>query len=400
MPWSNFKIQIIQAMKITFIVPMLQRKKFSGGIYCILRHANELQAKGHQVTVVAPPKSEIPEWIDLKVNLIIPGLYINKKIKPLHKNILASALHALGYISRGYNGGLHTVASTEEILKHNIPESDITIATLWETARLVAKHGSGRRAYFCQHYEPIFSNDPVVSAEIEATYSYGLNLIANSTWLKEKLEGDAPRRNFPNVYLVNNAIDTSVFKPEGRAIEKSSRKSFNIISYGGRDARWKGLEDMANAIAIARNAIPEVEIVWNVYGDALLPPDNKIAAYNSLGFLDPSDLSRAYSNNDILLSASWYESFPLFPIEAMACGLPVITTLPGVEDYAVHNENCLIVEPKNPESIASAIISLARDEGLRKRLGSRAAIDAKAFNWGGASHQMECVLKRICFDND
>ena len=66
-------------MKITFIVPMLQRKKFSGGIYCILRHANELQAKGHQVTVVAPPKSEIPEWIDLKVNLIIPGLYINKK---------------------------------------------------------------------------------------------------------------------------------------------------------------------------------------------------------------------------------------------------------------------------------------------------------------------------------
>jgi len=41
-----------------------------------------------------------------------------------------------------------------------------------------------------------------------------------------------------------------------------------------------------------------------------------------------------------------YESFPLFPLEAMACGLAVITTAPGTEDYAVNQENCLVVEPK------------------------------------------------------
>lgn len=382
-------------MKITFVVPMLNRKKFSGGIYCILRHANELHARGHRVSVVAPPKSEIPEWIDLKANLIIPGIYVNQKIRPFYKNILLNCLHAIGYISRGYNGGAHTVASTEEILKHYIPDSDITISTLWETARLVAKYGKGERAYFCQHYEPYFSADPIVSAEIEATYSYGLNLIANSSWLKEKLQSELQNKS-PVIYLVNNAIDTSVFSPKK---EKTPiRQSFNVISYGGRDARWKGFEDMAKAMAIARKAL-SCEIVWNVYGDALLPPNNEIAAYNSLGFLDSENLSLAYSNNDILLSASWYESFPLFPIEAMACGLPVITTLSGVEDYAVHNENCLIVESKNPQSIASAIISLATNEELREKLKSRAAIDAKKFGWDRASDQMEITLKKILSKN-
>ena len=384
-------------MKITFVVPMLHRKKFSGGIYCILRHANELQARGHQVSVITPPKSEIPEWIDLKANLIIPSIYVNQKIKPLHKNILLNFMNTLGYISRGYNSGLHTSASAEEILKHHIPDSDITISTLWETARLVARYGKGKKAYFCQHYEPYFSSDPIVSANINATYSYGLNLIANSTWLKEKLKIVAPKDQASNIYLINNAIDTNIFKP--KKTDESFGGSFRVISYGGRDARWKGFEEMASAVAIARKKLDQ-EIVWNVYGDALLPPQNKIAEYNSLGFLSPEELSREYSNNDMLLSASWYESFPLFPLEAMACGLPAITTLPGTEDYAIHNENCLIVEPRNPESIASAIVSLAKDAELRKRLGERAAIDAKKFNWDFAGHQMELVLKSICLSND
>lgn len=384
-------------MKITFVVPILHRKIFSGGIYCILKHANELQAKGHQVSVVAFPGSDVPEWIDLQANLIIPNVYVNQKIKPLHKNVLLNLVHALGYVSRGYNGGPHTAASIEAILKHYIPESDITISTLWETARLVAKFGKGKKAYFCQHYEPYFSSEPIVSADIKATYSYGLNLIANSTWLKEKLESEISGEIKPNIYLVNNAIDIDIFKP--RRERRSSAEAFRIISYGGRDAQWKGFEDMARAVAIARKTLNQ-DIIWNVFGDALLPPGNKIAEYNELGFLNSEELSLEYSNNDILLSASWYESFPLFPLEAMACGLPAITTSLGTEDYAIHNRNCLIVEPKNPEVIASSIIFLAKDAGLRERLGEQAAVDAKKLNWDCASRQMEFVLNRICLSND
>jgi len=85
-----------------------------------------------------------------------------------------------------------------------------------------------------------------------------------------------------------------------------------IISYGGRDAKWKGFAEMVQAMCEARNMLPGIIIEWNVFGDALIPPSNSVAPYNSLGFLNSESLADEYRKNDILLSASWYESFRFF----------------------------------------------------------------------------------------
>ena len=89
---------------------------------------------------------------------------------------------------------------------------------------------------------------------------------------------------------------------------------------------------MAEAISIARAEVPTCDIEWRVYGDTTNEAHETNTSYVPLGFLFPAQLSEEY-RADILLSASWYESFPLFPIEAMACGLPAITTQLGTEDY-------------------------------------------------------------------
>jgi glycosyltransferase involved in cell wall biosynthesis len=385
-------------MIITLVAPRIDRKKFTGGVYCVLRHANELVARGHDVSVLAYPKSVTPEWIDLKAKLIVPGQAKWPKHLPYNQAALAMASYALDYIGYGYKGDYYSRATAHAYLSDIMPNSDITLATMWETASLVAKHGKGKRAYFCQHYEPLFFDDAVGRSDADATYSYGLQLIANSSWLKSRLEHRLRATGeSSDVYLATNAIDPYIFTPSdgNQPCCPKNPTILRVISYGGRGAQWKGFMEMALAMRKARETLPDKTIEWNVYGHALLPPDNKIAEYKHLGFLNPSELASAYRMNDVLLSASWYESFPLFPIEAMACGLAVITTAYGTEDYAINEENCLIVEPRNVDSIAQAIVRLASDRELLRRLGSSAMQVTKRHNWQNAGATMEEVLYHI-----
>ncbi|WP_431634131.1 glycosyltransferase family 4 protein [Dyella sp. KULCS107] len=385
-------------MKITFVFPRIDRKNFTGGIYCALRHANELSIRGHDVSVIAYPKSATPEWIDMKAKLVVPTKLKWPRGLSLSQSFLAAVSYTLDYVGYGYKGDYYTRATANAFLQDIFPDADITVATLWETAALVAKHGKGKKAYFCQHYEPLFFDDPVNRGDADASYSYGLNLIANSSWLKSRLERrllttDQAR----DVQLVTNAIDPGIFTPDDCSIRRPDSTStvLRIISYGGRDARWKGFYDMAEAVRAARAALPDINIEWNVYGTALLPPDNPITPYKHLGFLSQTQLATAYRMNDVLLSASWYESFPLFPIEAMASGLAVITTAYGTEDYAIDGKNCLIVEPRDVASITGAIVRLALDRQLLNRIATSARRVVDQHNWSTACSRMEEALKRI-----
>lgn len=363
-----------------------------------MKHANELVLRGHDVSVVAYPKSVPPEWIDLKARFIVPRKLKWPKGLQSSQAVLAMASYAMDYICYGYKGDYYTRATAHAFMSDILPEADITIATLWETASLVAKYGKGKRAYFCQHYESLFFDSPVDRSDADATYSYGLTLIANSSWLRSRLEHRLlSTGQTGEVYLATNAIDPGVFTPSsdaGSPIEGAS-SPLRIISYGGRDARWKGFVEMADAIRAARAALPNAIIEWNVYGHALLPPDNSITPYTHLGFLTQEQLASAYRMNDVLLSASWYESFPLFPIEAMASGLAVITTAYGTEDYAINEENCLMVQPRDVNSITQAIVRLALDRELLNRIASSARRVISQHNWKTAGSRMEEVLCRI-----
>ena len=96
-----------------------------------------------------------------------------------------------------------------------------------------------------------------------------------------------------------------------------------------------------------------------------------------------------YSECDVVISASWYESFPLPPIEAMACGIPVVTTQYGIEDYAFDNINALVVPPRDPQSMADAILRLLDDNNLGLRLSEEGIKTAKKFTWENTVDKIE-----------
>jgi glycosyltransferase involved in cell wall biosynthesis len=286
-------------------------------------------------------------------------------------------------------------AVSASYLKSVLPAADVTLATEYATALPVKLFGRGRLFYFMQHFEALFAvdnADPYV-AETQAllTYHLGLEMIANSSWLKKKVEGEAPGAQ---VRLCLNAINHNVFFGEPRLTNHPNEVTVISHSGGGRRT-WKGFREMVEAVAIARRSLPGVTIRWQVYGTpALLPPQNPVAPYEPLGFLQPSDLAQAYRKADVLLGASWYESFPLFPLEAMACGLGVVTTPEGTEDYAIHEQTAEIVYPKDPESIARGLIRVIRDAAYRFKIAKKGNEISRNFTWQKSVLTMEEILSK------
>ena len=113
------------------------------------------------------------------------------------------------------------------------------------------------------------------------------------------------------------------------------------------------------------------------------PIRNKI---RFLGYLPQEELPLLYSGADVFVFPSLWEGFGLPPLEAMACGAPVVTSnvssLPEVVGDAA-----ILVDPNSAEEIAEAIYQILIDEHLALRLKSSGLTQAAKFTWSNTALQ-------------
>ncbi len=103
-------------------------------------------------------------------------------------------------------------------------------------------------------------------------------------------------------------------------------------------------------------------------------------------FVDDEDLPHLYSNAELFVFPSLYEGFGLPVIEAMACGVPVVssntTSIPEIANGAA-----ILVDPLNAGEIAGAMYSILSDSKLKSRLVTKGLERAREFSWEKAARE-------------
>lgn len=113
-----------------------------------------------------------------------------------------------------------------------------------------------------------------------------------------------------------------------------------------------------------------------------------------LGYVDDSKLANLYSNALFLVMPSLYEGFGLPLIEAMAHGVPAITSNRSSMPEVIGNAGILI-DPESVQSIADGLSLLLSCENLRKDLSSAALARVKEFDWSISSVKTLNIFKKI-----
>ena len=162
------------------------------------------------------------------------------------------------------------------------------------------------------------------------------------------------------------------------------------ILYLGDFRPRKGLQDFINAAEQVYLQYPEIEL-WM----ALKEQGEVRCNVPFQTFYRPSveKLAELYATCDLFVSSSWFEGFGLPPLEAMACGAPVVMTdSGGVRDYAKPGENCLLVPVRTPEKIAQAILMVLTNPDLAEQFSREGPVTAAEYTWDKAAKRFEDAI--------
>jgi alpha-1,3-rhamnosyl/mannosyltransferase len=101
-----------------------------------------------------------------------------------------------------------------------------------------------------------------------------------------------------------------------------------------------------------------------------------------------------YAGARCFLFTSLYEGFGLPPLEAMACGVPVVGSDASCLPEVVGDAG-MLVDPMDARRMAGALIAVCTEDALHDRLSQRAALRAAQFTWQRTAFETLAVLKRV-----
>lgn len=345
--YSTNRIKHIHEIKERFsVIYLLASDSPSGGVKVVFEHANRLRDRGYDVKIYCNKNETKTNWFDVYVPIIYFSNY------------------------------------------SEIPECDIAIGTYFTTLQVLQKIRALVKIHLCQGYEVSLydpSKDLPLILTIQDDYRRIKEKIVVSKWLKEIIDCEF---QIDSNYIPNG-LNNYVF-----SLSKHERNKIpRILIVGNYNLEFKGVK-IALEAAIKYSELNKAIIIRLASEKTKF--DDKFTFYD-MSKMSQNEIAKIYEMCDVTVCASFkVEGFSLPPLESMASGTPVVTTdNGGVNDYAINNENAIIVSPGNIKEIYRSIDLVLSSSTIYSRLVENGLKTANEYIWYKQIDLLEGLLERL-----
>ena len=181
------------------------------------------------------------------------------------------------------------------------------------------------------------------------------------------------------IKVIQNGINLDILTSKNLNFKKKYGVNSDFILFLGRFSKIKGLDVLLESINILKDKMDSSKIKFVIMGvdfgfeSEMLDMIMKFKLENMIKVIkNPprEDVIQAYRESKFLVYPSRWELSPLTPLEAFAFKKTIIsTTAHGIPYTIQHDQNCILVEPDNPNLLSESILELMNDEKKCERLG-------------------------------
>lgn len=313
-----------------------------GGIRIIFQHAEGLRSRGYRVTVLGPDPP--PQWYPCTISYI------------------QASLEQPGVI----------------------PQADICIGTFWTTMKAAYTSGAAHVFHLSQGFEGVHREYAPLLDQIDAAYQLPIPKLLISSHLEQILS----KRYGCRCHFIGQAVDSNIFTP-GPFRPTASPLHVGVVGPFG--VRSKGIVEALRGLALARQAGYVLE-VYRASIDPLEESETQVGVTDHFfHHLDTLGMVRFYQNLDVYLHPSHdEEGFPLPPLEAMACGVPVALTT--IRPFAVLPDNTVLRYPYGEPKAVVPVIAAMTDPDKRRILREAGLACARSYTLDKVLDRMEAAF--------
>ncbi|MGB9589411.1 MAG: glycosyltransferase family 4 protein [Candidatus Hydrothermia bacterium] len=348
-------------MRIAFPLMSLRHH---GGVRVIVEFANHLALVGHEVHLFVPRNQFVPLYpisdrvqVHLLRNSNEEGIF--SRLKTLYD--LAGAMSSF--------------------------DLDVVVANFFPTAYAsYLMKSKARVVYLVQDVPLFYGRFSPMGLLLRLSMGFPYPKAAISRYIAETLRAPAE--------IISLGV-SGAFYPDPDP-ELISEKQHPAILYPPRKQIYKGMEYFIEAMRILSRRGIRFE-VWLVTQEeeSLNPFENMEIPCLLMDGRDDNSLRRLYSSADVFVSSSIAEGFSLPPLEAMACGTPVVMTeCGGAWDYMEPDVNAVVVPVRDSMALALGIERVMRDHELAQRLRNAGLETARKFTAARTAERFERFLLR------
>jgi len=267
------------------------------------------------------------------------------------------------------------------------------MATYWATAWATQYASApGEGLYLVQDVEVVYAAGPLTQEQVLRTYGLGLHQLTTSKWVQGQsdLIGHSDYIGIGLDPFYKPLEKTNVLYPSAKPCGKPAEKIITVR---------RGTTPLALARVTALKGYRQLcEVAANLasagFPMATFGQDDKLMMFaRHTHRKSPSNkiLRDMYNGAACFISTSQHEGFSLPPLEAMACGCPVVMTdADGNMEYAVDGENCLI--GSTPRAIADHVLELIKDKTFSEKLSKSGQVTAARYTWPAVIDRVEALL--------